>query len=124
MLRLLGYVDKLERAITASAFACGLPSLRISTRRGMAPQPLIIGLLIEEADSVSKAAAAEACRFRFSDLRKLSIGSNAPASTILILFLQDKTNYEYDWIMTKLSSKKLINTVESEIKSKKVQQTR
>jgi hypothetical protein len=62
----------------------------------MAPQALIIGLLVEEADSVSKAAVADACRFGFCDLRKLSIGSNAPASTILILFLQDKSSYEYD----------------------------
>jgi len=64
VLRLVGCVDKLERAITASALAWGLPSLRISTRRGMAPQALIIGLLVEEADSVSNDAVADSCRFR------------------------------------------------------------
>lgn len=91
ILRLSGCVERFERAITASNLACWLPYLRISTRRGMAPEALIKGLLTEEADSVSKAAAAYSCRFKSGDCRKLMIGSKAPASTILILFLQDKT---------------------------------
>lgn len=101
MLRLSGCVDKLDRAFTASTLAWGLPSLRVFTRRGMAPQALMIGLLVGEADRVSKDAVAYSRRFGFCDLRKLIMGSNAPASTMLILFLLDK------------NSRKL-NTIESE----------
>ena len=91
-LRLLVYVERFERAITASALACELPCLRVSTRRGMAPEAPMIALLLVEADRVSKDAAAYSCRFELSDVRKLIMGSKAPASTILALFLEDKTD--------------------------------
>ena len=60
----------------------------------MVPQALMIGLLVGEADRVSKDAVAYSCRFGFGDLRKLIIGSNAPASTMLILFLLDNNGNE------------------------------
>lgn len=47
----------------------------------------MIGLLIEEADKVSKDAVACSCNVELSDCRKPMIGSRAPASIILILFL-------------------------------------
>lgn len=54
----------------------------------MAPEAAIIGLLIEEADKVSRDAVACSRRFGHSDCRKLMIGSRAPAFTMQVLFLQ------------------------------------
>lgn len=51
----------------ASSLVCGAPWVRISTRRGMAPEAVMIGLLTDEADKVIKAAAACSCRIGFSD---------------------------------------------------------
>ena len=90
MSRLFECVERLERAITASTLACVFPFLRMSTRRGMAPVALITGLLMVEADRVSKDAVAYSLKIEFCDLRKLIMGSKAPASTMLILFLQVK----------------------------------
>ena len=101
--RLFGCVERLERAITASALACGLPCLRTCTRRGMAPEAVIIGLLTVEADRVSREAVAYSCRFKSCDLRKQIMGSKAPASTMLILFLQRKKQLlNFLWTLSKL----------------------
>jgi hypothetical protein len=44
-----------------------MPFLRISTRRGMAPQALITGLLMVEADRVRRDAVAYSCKIEFCD---------------------------------------------------------
>lgn len=56
-------------------------------RRGIAPVALMIGLLMEEALRASRAAIAYSYGFEFVDRKKPISGSTAPASTMLILFL-------------------------------------
>lgn len=56
-------------------------------RRGMAPEEAMAALFMVEAERVRMVAAECSCRVRSEDWKKQSMGSSAPASTILILFL-------------------------------------
>lgn len=58
VLRLVENVERLESAMTASTLACGLPCLRTLTNRGITPLAPMMGLLVAEAERVSKDADA------------------------------------------------------------------
>ncbi|MFS7983306.1 hypothetical protein Hanom_Chr11g00972991 [Helianthus anomalus] len=78
---------RLNNAITASTLACGVPEFKVSTRKGIAPDAPMVDLFTGDADSVANKAVACSSMFKLSNWKKVTIGSNAPASTILILFL-------------------------------------
>lgn len=69
-IRFSGIVERLQRAMTASILACWFPSLRILTRRGMASEALMVGLLMDEAERVRRAAVAYSWRLEFVDCKK------------------------------------------------------
>ena len=51
-------VERLESAMTASALACGLPCLMTLTSSGITPLAPMMGLLVADAESVSRDAEA------------------------------------------------------------------
>lgn len=55
----------------------------------MAADEAMAGLLLGEAERVRMAAVACSCKFEFGDRRQEMRGPRAPASTILVLLLQN-----------------------------------
>lgn len=91
ILRLSDSDERFESAKTASNLACGVPLSMIFTRNGIAPDFPIVDLFATDAESVANNAVACSCMFVFFNSNKLTICSNAPASTILILFVSSCT---------------------------------
>lgn len=87
--RLLGSVDRFDRALRASILTCNEQLSKRLTRYGMVPDAPMANFLTGDADRVTNAATACSCIFGFSDWRKPTIGSKAPASTMQILLLQE-----------------------------------